>query len=131
MGIGRHSNLFAFYDSQTHKLGYFEGYPPDMISQIGVWATGRVFTKELLNDMTSGFSKGNRSMDQSIKGALQGLKIDATERLLTDPKHLPIGEKQRQTFWSAKSYKTTNIRNPKWLPYDIWEQIEDLSFDEN
>ena len=91
--------------------------------------SGRVFTKELLNHMTSGFSKGNRSMDQSIKGALQSLDISFEDRLLTDPTHLPIGVKTAQNIWGEKSYNVTKIKNPNWLPYDIQELIENVTYD--
>jgi len=120
---------FCFYDSQNHRLGYFEGYPQGHDLTDWGMGSGRVFTKELLNHMVTGFAKGNRSMDQSIKGALQDLEIDATERLLTDPTHLPIGVKTAQNIWSANSYKTTSMRNPNWLPYDIQELIENVTYD--
>ena len=70
-------------------------------------------------------------MDQSIKGALHTLDIPIEDRLLIDTPYLPIGVKTAQNIWANKSYKTTTVRNPKWLPYDIWEQIENLSFDDD
>ena len=66
-------------------MGYFEGYTQGHNLTDWGMGSGRVFTKALLNQMTSGFAKGNRSMDQSIKGALKALDIDPADRLLTDP----------------------------------------------
>ena len=122
---------FGFYDTQTQELGHFEGYPQGHdLTDCGM-GSGRVFTKELIGSMVSNFASGNKSMDRSIKGALQKLNISVEDRLLTDPIHLPIGVKTAQNIWSAGSYNTKSMRNPKWLPYDIWEQIKDLSFDED
>tara|TARA_B100000900_G_scaffold410422_1_gene428189 strand:+ start:1616 stop:2746 length:1131 start_codon:yes stop_codon:yes gene_type:complete len=122
---------FCFYDTDQQTFGHFEGYAQGHNLENWGMGSGRVFTKELLTHMSSGFSKGNRSMDQSIKGALQNLDIHFEERLLINPVHLPIGVKTAQNIWAAKSYNTTVMKHPKWLPYDIWEQIENLSFDED
>lgn len=126
---------FGFYDSNlgTHHL--FEGYPDGhQLSKSGM-GSGRVFTKELLNYLPSeAFSKGNKSMDTSIKSALDKLNIAIDDRLIPLDKivNLPIGIKTSQNIWSLNTYKTQPISKSHtyvaWLPSEIASQINSLQF---
>lgn len=126
---------FGFYDSKSKTYQLFEGYPDGhQLTKSGM-GSGRVFTKKLLDLLPcEAFTKGNKSMDASIKSALDKLNIVSNERLLTlkTLSNLPIGVKTSQNIWSLDTYKTYQISQTHtffdWLPSEIETQITNLTF---
>ena len=126
---------FCFYSSRLKHYSLFEGYKRGHNLYKQGMGSGRVFTKQLLEDLGSSlFAEKNNRMDESVKAKLREIGLKHEEFLIENADQIPIGVKTKTNIWSEDNYPTREISEDdhaiSWVPFKIREKLKAIQYED-